>query len=407
MTLSLSDFFKQYDDDKIDIEKEIYFFSIGSAALIKEKGLDKLLETDCQQYPPFLQYAKKQYPDVKINIILIDRELKDLPYCICKSNIENGISNTVDDGWYIVNPFDNIFINPEQNIQVIAFKEYVSYLDNQNNQNTDYNIYDSFRMFHKYCINNGKLMFVHDFSGNPVHILARQFDNDLVQHKNKILYDINMRTYGGCYVDLSHSKNHPIIINKDNVLQIFNPYGIEHSGLIDIYKELDDNKFSENHMKNQILIYLYYQTCEFKNIFSIYRRFIVHVRNVKSGLTDKKEQLDFIDSLHKRSFELIDIRHGTNCIDMCKTYIGTTNPDDLNDLIHLLYQKLRSEMIKMFDFFLNASDTNKMVEQLFNELNHDKPYEWDKLVNKKYIDEIEKALCVTKESMKNIVGQIY
>ena len=62
----------------------MFWVSIGSAANSYKFSRKELSSQINQQFPLFLQNIRKEFPDMKINIVLIDKYLELPPYCVDK-----------------------------------------------------------------------------------------------------------------------------------------------------------------------------------------------------------------------------------------------------------------------------------------------------------------------------------
>ena len=338
----------------------INYIGIGSAARLSEKNINILSDSDMHQYPPFLQNFHKYNLDIPIRLILIDEGLEEIPYIV--SNYYNN--------WDRKN---NIFFNKNQDITVISINENI-YYDYKKRMYDDKTI-KLFSCLNNYMIQTNNLMFVHDFSGNNISLLAEYYENENI-HKN-ILYDIGLRQNNSCYIDLDNNKLHPIIENG----YIFNPFYQNHF--------LENNQIQKN---NQIKIVIKYKLNNIKiTLWSLFRRiFIIYINN---NLIKYDKNVLFTDNILNISNKKIDTQFIKNITeyDFClynnklndeykyfKLFKGTNDLQYLNKILILIKNKIFDEIKKIYDFFNEYFDENKYETLL---LKND-PYKWiDLLIN--------------------------
>ncbi len=194
-------------------QQEIFWISIGSASNLSSKNRSMLDKKDEQQFPQFLQIIRTNFPNIKMNIILIDDAMENVPYCVDKQ---------IKNKWEKDKSYDNIYYSHDTN--VYSFKENISYVTHRSPK--FFNATEQLRSIHNYCIQKNHLFFAHDFSGDDISKLAEYFDLELHGKKKNIMYDIGVRDVQSCTINMVQSKNTPICVINKNKYEIFNPYNL-------------------------------------------------------------------------------------------------------------------------------------------------------------------------------------
>jgi hypothetical protein len=229
--------------------RTVNYISIGCAANMTEKKIKKLCVSEYHQFPLFLMELLNQHPDIHINLILIDPFIEEPPYITTTNIYDLELEWENHDG-------SNVY--ECDNITVFSFKNSFQYDDN----------YDNLRTINNYCIDNNQLLFVNDFTGRDLSLIANYFDKELGDNLDKIMYDITIRNNIGCFTDLTDVNNMPIIYLDNDLLKIKNPF---------IIKTLEDsNLFMTDHVsKSHYIQFLKYKLNMYKDVYGIFRRFYV------------------------------------------------------------------------------------------------------------------------------------
>jgi len=346
--LSLCDFF-----NNIPFVSGIHYISVGCAELNPDHT---------QQYPPFIQQIKKDYPSTSITIILIDPLLQDIPYCITEQ-LKNYKWSTPK--------YDNIFISDRNEITIYQFKECVDWLPDEKSINST-NIYTGLLKYQNKIIKDGNsLLFFHDFTGRDTGELAVIMDPTLGDNKKYVMYDISVRQNEGCYIKLDSSDNMPII-RIDNRPEIINPYNIP--DVFNAITVLKKEKKNIDSIIKQLIIVIKNKIVEWDTNVSLYRQMLsqdAKINNLNMTILNKecnkdvkdayviyqtslqKEHLDYCINL-SRNLIIINLR---NILDMM-----SNNNDEKNKYIQNCELQLSSNQINLYVW------VNEVKDYLHNKL---------------------------------------
>ena len=191
-----------------------------------------------QQFPPFLQDAKKKYFDKKILLILIDPAFKEtsIPYIVSTSN------SFLENSWKDNQSDSNIF-ESDLGVDVIILNKSITW-GSYKEYEYDKESYDIFDLMIKLCklISNPQidsLLFYHEFTGkNPIlleYLIKSHFNYD----DTKICIDISRGADLSCYFNLTEPENYPLISNENlnNKLKYINPIKISNNKIKQLYNQ--------------------------------------------------------------------------------------------------------------------------------------------------------------------------
>jgi len=189
---------------------KLIWVSIGCAAQLKQKRICHIENEDMHQKPPFIQDFQKEY-DHQILSIFIDREMEDVPVCISQNVVD---ANYERDG--------DVFRSRTETI--VNVKKNCSY--GKVDQYSDFDIIPWLSQFNEYAINSNCLFILHDFSGRkiPFEIVPQEYCS-LIQ------YGISASCELDCYINLTETKNKPIIEFDGDHFSLFNPRSISNYNL--------------------------------------------------------------------------------------------------------------------------------------------------------------------------------
>lgn len=307
---------------------DIIYLSIGSAANIHSKGIDKLQEHDNQQYPPFLDNIKNIHDKKKTHIILIDPYLTKPPYII------NDIRN--------FDRFDRneqFYENYEKLINVYAFNEYVHYFHKDKYYNSTY-ITPSLNLLNQKCLCNNWTLIVHDFSGRDINILADIFDRVYENNNDQIIYDINNRVNDGCYVNLTKISSKLKFYIEDEIIKLRNPFNKK-------YRETNNAHILYNNKWRIIHQYVY----------PLYR-------TIFYGLRDNNIR----KNMHPNEFFFVVEKYD-------KDIYNSYKRGEYNKIINILEEILRLELMEMFDCENIVNDKIELLQQEENR------YKWMQMIS--------------------------
>jgi len=321
-------FLEQFTTREI-YKSEVIYISIGSAACLRDKGVDDIPVKDHQQFPPFMKKIHMEYPDLKITLVLIDPFLTDPPYCVQNQINCDKMSNT----FYSSNKID-----------VHYFKEMCTYSDDE----YGLDIRPLFGKLITMCKNYPVISFIHNFSGHGSLSVLR--DNLLGNNKDlqkKIMFGIDCGQEGGCYIDLLHPTNHPLLEKNNGEYEIFNPLAYPNTNLVSMYHSIDTNI---KKMQIKMIIDNIYPS--FDNTFMVYRmaKYITSSGGTSGNIASFKYYLNNIDKLY-----------GTSTL---KLY----EEREYDLLMGCLMDAVKTSMFHVFDTFQSPQESSKTVNSLMNKL---------------------------------------
>lgn len=298
-------------------QNSITYISIGCAYYHSEKDTHKYN----QQFPFFLKEFHKKFPDIFINLILIDPEIETngtIPFCITEFQQDKVSSHP---------NFTNIYYY--ENISIYIFKNYITYGNLSSgvipNNNPSYNIMDDLQSMNYKCLNTfNNLLFVHDFTGYNIYNITTYFSVPI--DPTKILYNITFENDAGCLPDLTISIHKPIIFKENLQLHIFNPCNIINYDNLKYLKILIENNsiLSENKtiiieqlklfLSNKLKILEFFITSVFRRFMYAYdivsEKYDIHLELIKSianydnPIMKKYNLLSFFNSYVYQSISL-------------------------------------------------------------------------------------------------------
>jgi hypothetical protein len=324
--LSIHDYF---DNKSNHFIPGIHYISVGSAMLLA-KHENEVSQDYCQQYPPFIQDIKNNYPEVNITILLMDSVLEQVPYCIT-NQLQNYVWNN--------NEYSNVFVgklfdNTKQNnvITIYCFNDMVNWLPGEQIKNT-INIYNQLLIYQNKIIDNAdSLLFFHDFTGRDVSELATIMDNVLKNNRKYVMYDITVRKDAGCYVKLNDDINKPIIIRENKRLEIFNPFNITNTSTF--ISNLGKEQKNISNMIEQLMLVIKRKIIDWEEHFTLYRQLLSNdakKNNMEMSILNKEIYKDikkaymlYCNSLQKKNLEY--------CLDLAKNSMFISLRNSLNTL---------------------------------------------------------------------------
>lgn len=184
---------------------KLIWVSIGCAAQLEQKKIDRIENADMHQKPQFILDFQRQY-NVHVLTILIDRDMEDVPVCISQNVF--GVPYERDGD--VFKSVSETIVNIKQNC---AYGECDKY--------SDFDIIPLLSQLSEYAVNSNSLLFLHDFSGRriPSEIVPQEYCS-LIQ------YGISASCELDCYIDLTQTHNMPLIEFNGNYFSIFNPRSI-------------------------------------------------------------------------------------------------------------------------------------------------------------------------------------
>lgn len=303
---------------------DLIYLSIGSAANIHSKGGNKLQEHDNQQYPPFLNNIKKIYTKKRIHIILIDPCLSKPPYII------NDIGDFDGSGQF--------YENRDKLINVYAFNEYVHYFDKDSCYKSTY-ITPSLNLLNQKCLINNWTLIVHDFSGRDINILADIFDQVYEKNNEQLIYDINNRINGGCYINLLNVSSQLNFYIEDDIIKLKNPFNKK-------YREPNNAHVLYNAKWRIIHQYIY----------PLYR-------TIFYGLRDNNVR----KNMHPNEFFFVVEKYNKDIYNIYKR-------SEYNEILNILEEILKIELMEIFDNETVVDDKIKLLQQEENR------YKWMQMI---------------------------
>jgi hypothetical protein len=380
--LTLSKFIDNYiEQSVINITKQsTIFISIGSAANLLYKGLFKLNEKDDHQFPPFIKLLKTSYPTIPLHIVLIDPELENPPNCIFNSsnslNTSYSISNIsrmlninryLPEGWKKDTVYDNVYYNTLQQIYVYGIK---STFDRDDLTK------DMFIKLNNHIISTNDLLLVHDFTGDGIVDMAFLFDQMLEGVKDRIIYDITLRSEPLCYVDLTN-KLYFLDFNltiPDNIIKIKNPYNVHISQFINEYTtciNINDNLYKTQLVQSMVYRIKYF----FEVLFTTYRQIYNLALDIKNiNLVYLIKQLKIFKSYYG--------------YDMESNFLDAYNKKNMSSIITFLKDIIKINLSNILTICFKEDAKYKIIiEKLINDMDNN-IYYWEQHVKNTIINEL-------------------
>ncbi len=206
-------------------------------------NFSELLENENQQYPLFLNDAKSKFPDVNINLFLIDPALEKIPMCV-RQCIGQKSLNFVGQDWVLTQKKSKdeyiegttggsveettenqksyeIYDNFNQKIKVFAVRSSVNYAPHDCNE-SECNITLFFELLNMMSKQYGWLTFISDFTGRTdMKETDNYFTEQLEGNRNKIIYGLFDNPENLCFGDMRQIKF--CFISEHNEIGVFNP----------------------------------------------------------------------------------------------------------------------------------------------------------------------------------------
>ncbi len=294
--LKITDFVDYIYNDELENNKKIVYIAVGSAHhMVKIIDGKKTIETQYdQQYPLFLRNIHSKYPEYKIYIVLIDPMLEIPNYTAANKYANN---NGLDNNWELSPRFNNVYINKNDNINILEFKEAVKYF-NQEHYDTCINIEPQLDVLNNIAMLDKWFIILMDYTGRDLYSIANYIDNYIWNDRDHIFYGLSTRIEGGCYINLEDPVNTFIVNNDKGYLTGFTPYIYDSDELCAIYNSLQMQEDKESNLKiKQINVYFNRIIDSFKkDILTTYRRLLIHQKNIlegKEGLEIRKYEYEY------------------------------------------------------------------------------------------------------------------
>lgn len=290
--------------DKLHTTYAITYVGIGSACY------NKWSSNNDQQYPEQLKIIKNTFPQLHINLILIDPSFADIHTITCLHEI-----NAIRD-----NTYSNFYHSDNDLIRIFIFDQYVTYIpDICNEYIVSSNTIDITHNLERLnmMVNKTHILLVHDFSGLRIDILATYFDKS-IDHEH-IMYDLSGRINDPCITDFKQMP-YCIIINNDKI-NIFNPFGLNSINLRNTYYNSDNNVVKLqiktcSEFRKRSFIYLYFNN--FRRICLWNLAIINHDKDVNTKYkTIQIKDMMLLDRLHNTQLTQLYEKHDSyNCSDV-------------------------------------------------------------------------------------------
>ncbi|AYV78962.1 MAG: putative orfan [Edafosvirus sp.] len=355
----------------------VHFISIGCAANIN-CITDKIINLENkmnQQMAPFLQKFKTEHPKIQLNLILIDPNLEQPPYCV-RSNILP-TPDKLADGWENDLIFKNVYHERKSLISVYTFNNYVTYVTDNMKTDKYIDITDFLNKYNELCIKNNHILFVHDFSGKYISKLADYYDAVLSKFGclNRIMYDISLRTDGGCYLNLTNPINIPIIQKNGNILEIFNPYSFNDHKLLEIYNSINKDTIG-------LIIREQIRTC-ISNKFKVLKDYIVTIYRRVLTLY-KYDNKEIKISINDEDFDYINFKYKIKCNELFRN-------KKYCELLDVLLKIIIKEITNLLEIMHGKNSNPKIQKFIFEISTIENPYKLIDAMNiefKKCMDEV-------------------
>lgn len=285
----------------------ITYVAIGSAANVIAKRVKNLPDKDLHQFPNFMKQWLEEFPELILNLVLIDPALSDPPYCVSSSK-----DNYDKHGDKLVNEWLNVCVYPIRS-PINIFKDREVFVN-----------------LNKRCMENNSALLVHDFSGNRIDLLAYSFDHELKNHMDQIVYDIDLRNNQGCFINM---ENCFVPIKKT-------PNGFKFLNLAS-YNGEQVNQFLKDYTIGEHIKQKLYQTrlASFKDVFGVFRRFYMYYKTNSVNV----EGFDNIcRTMCNSQFSLIEAKYG-ECYHFFEEY-KSGNTQSLEQLLIFLEMAVNHEV---------------------------------------------------------------
>lgn len=373
--------------------QNIIFISIGCASNLLQKSLMKLDEKDNQQYTPYLKKIKNFYPEIPLYLVLIDPELYNPPYCVKSSRqhfllgkFTNPLNVELPEGWCRNEQYSNVYINNIENIHVYVIREMVVYTEVDTERESaieknHINIIDQLAILNEHCKGTNDILFVHDFTGRNTHYLSYFFDKELCGYKDRIIYDITLRSDGMCFVDLLNPLYDLRVVDKgDGIITFKNPYNIDISELVQEYTNSSDDIYKKQIIHTIRVIIRNF----FEIIYVMFRQMYMLVKEIHANRVDVYGVINRLNMIISNSYpNLINLYYGydvkTVINDIYDAMIKTHKIDikRLESLVNALDGIVRKELDKLL-LMINKRDkksSDMLIVQMYKDL-----YKWEEIV---------------------------
>lgn len=196
------------------------YLSIGSACgmlQILDNGTKFLDEMYHQQYPPCMKKLKLMMIDSDMHIILIDKSMEKIPYVVANCDM-----TSVGKEWTVENSDGlEIYHDDELKIHVYVFREYVKYLEDEDDNEYFKDFVDVFPFMlelNNIAIHNKTFLLANDFCGRPIRKVTSRFRDQINGFNDSIIYGFDHD--GGCYVNLSLPES-DFVFNISDKIRVF------------------------------------------------------------------------------------------------------------------------------------------------------------------------------------------
>ncbi len=307
-----------------------------------------------QQYPIFLSRIREQNRNIKIVVILIDPEFREVPYMINDANSYlNGTFERVSDNNYYSRRYD---------VDVYYYREYITW--DSTTYREGYNITEFMCKYIDIVSRKNTVLTYHEYVGRDVYDFRKILRNKCFTYDDrKICIDITNGRNLACYIDLSELENIPIIrVDGYNKISYINPDEItleEQKYYIKRMREIEDVNRDEYIVGRQIEGIMKTRMREIKDyVIPFYRIMSMEEINEDMG---KYYLRKINEMLMKEENELVyNLNYFTDM------YIKTKSEEDKKDLMDNIMTMMKL-IIKKYNYvygFTIEKNIDDMIEEM-------------------------------------------
>ena len=349
-TLSLPDAIMSYILTS-ESKQRILFFGMGAANNIKQQKLR------------MINNIKQRYPQIPVYYFFIDPTMQSPPLCLQNNE------KKLDNNWVVDDKHDNVYHNEKTDEHVYSFGISIKYIGRDFKFNQDcVNIIDYLKTLCTFTIENEHLMFVHDFSGGYINILASMFDKEIGIHKDKIIIDVANRKYSnGCCLDPTKEEcmYSFFFVKRNERVFVLNPYNIPHKDIVQVLKQANNDK----QYVNMILCMIDNKINSFfLDIYSRYRP--IYRYYTKDSISENKIHKKRIFGLTLGDYIPVHYKDLTEMFEMYKKNLDDTKTVDMECLGQLSNGLYKIMQVKLTDLLgiVFGDDADKEAKILLEQI---------------------------------------
>jgi len=189
------------------------YIGVGTAASSQNLSIDQY-----QQFPPFLQDMRNQFPKLHLFLLLFDPRLESPPQ----------VAN--DFALHDSSESDTHYQSANGLLQAFVYRQSVYTDSDRCPLENAVNITPTLRDLNEFAKENRVSLVYHDFTGRSTALIANYFDREIPGHLDQLVYGLSAREDHGCFFDLTQANAYfPIRLDQPDLntrplVRMFNYY---------------------------------------------------------------------------------------------------------------------------------------------------------------------------------------